>query len=322
MFPINQFKISKKSEGKNQAVFALAPLPKGYANTLGTVLRRILLSSIPGAAVTAVKFENVQHEYTTLAGLKDDLLTIVLSLKDLAVVSHSDEPVELELTVKGKKGEATTVTAANIGANPMVEILNPELVITTLADEKTEIKARIVVEKGIGYRMADDSKRNEVGTIPVDSIFSPVKLVSIQSLNTRVGQQTDLDELEIHIVTDGSVKPEAALHQSAEILQTMSAHMVDNTLSLLDAKLADRMNKADLPIAKERVEVKKKVAPILVADLNLSTRLTNALLNSDYEDLRQLDGLTEEEVRNIKGMGEKSYNELLEILQDNDLTLI
>lgn len=322
MFPINQFKIELVSQSDEDGVFNIGPLPTGYAHTLGTVLRRILLSSIPGAAVTAVNVEGVPHEYTSITGLKDDVLSVVLATKEISVKSHSDEPVELKLSKKGKKGEVTVVTAADFEKNPMVEIVNPDLEITTLADEKASLNMTIIVEKGIGYRLPDQNKRNEVGLIPIDATFSPVKLVSVAAKNTRVGQQTDLDMLEITIKTDKTVLPQIAVHQAAEILNTMSAHMVDQTSGLLSAKIADQAKKSDLPIAEVVVEKVTKVEPILVSDLNLSTRLTNALVNGGYEDLNTLEGLTEEEVRTIKGMGEKSFTELLDVLDEKGIKLI
>lgn len=322
MFPINQFKIELVSQSDSDGVFNIGPLPKGYAHTLGTVLRRILLSSIPGSAVTAVSVGGVQHEYTTIAGLKDDVLSVVLASKEIAVRSHADEAVELKLSKKGKKGEVTVVTAADFESNPMVEILNPELEITTLADEKAKLEMTIVVEKGIGYQLPDQAKRNEVGLIPIDATFSPVKLVSVASKNTRVGQQTDLDMLELTIKTDKTVLPQVAVHQSAEILNTMATHLEEKTTDLLTAKTAEQAKKSDLPIA-EIVEVKETtVEPVLVADLNLSTRLTNALVNGGYDDLNTLEGLTEEEVRTIKGMGEKSFTELLDVLEEKGIKLI
>lgn len=322
MFPINQFKIQTVSQKDTQGIFEIGPLPKGYAHTLGTVLRRILLSSIPGAGITAVRIEGVQHEYTTLAGLKDEVLAIVLAMKEIAVVSHSDDPVELKLKKKGKKGDVTVVTAADFEPNPMVEIINKDYQITTLADEKAELDITVVVEKGIGYTLPDQNKREEVGLIPVDAIFSPVRLVSVKTKNARVGQQTDLDSLELDVITDGTVLPEVAVHQSAEILNTMSEHLVASTHTLLNSKTAEMAKKSDLPIAEIVEEEEVGVTPILVSDLSLSTRLTNALVNGGYEDLNQLEGLTEEEIRNIKGMGEKSFTELLDILKDKEINLI
>ncbi|MCA9387397.1 DNA-directed RNA polymerase subunit alpha, partial [Candidatus Dojkabacteria bacterium] len=202
MFPINEFKITVVSESDTEGVFSVGPLPKGYANTVGTVFRRILLSSIPGAAITSVKLNGVQHEYTTIAGLKDDVLSVVLAMKGIALVSRSDDPVTLKLNKKGEKGKAVEVTAADLEKNPLVDVINPDYVITTLADEKAKLDVEVTVEKGIGYSLPQEEKREEVGMIPVDAIFSPIKLVAVDAKNARVGQQTDLDALEVRIVTN------------------------------------------------------------------------------------------------------------------------
>lgn len=322
MFPINQFEIKKVEEKGNTGKFHIGPLPKGYGHTLGNVYRRILLSSVQGAAVTAVKLNGVQHEYTTLDGVQDDMLTLVLQLKGIAVVSHSDEPVRLSLKAKGKKGSPVEVTAADIEKNPMVEIVNPEYVVTTLTDSGSEIDAELIIEKGFGYALPNEEARKEIGTIPVDADFNPVRLVTISVTDTRVGQQTDLDLLQLEVTTNGAITPSAALHTAADILHEVSAHLLDTAKSALSKKAAEEVESHELPLSTEEETETVEKAPISVADLNLSTRLTNALLNSGYEDLHQLEGLTEEEVANIKGMGEKSLEELKEVLTDNEINLI
>lgn len=323
MFPINKFVIKKVSETATEGVFAVGPLPTGYGNTVGSVFRRILLSTIPGAAVTAVRVHGVQHEYTTVAGLQDDVLAIVLALKGLAVVSHSEEPVVLKLQAKGKKAGPVEVTAADIESNSLVEIINPEHPITTLADEKSELDLEITVSKGIGYALADDDVRQEVGAIPVDAIFTPVRSVNINVSNARVGQQTDLDQLDLIVTTNGAISPSAALYEAAEVLVKVSEHLADTAKESLSAKAEKEVAEASLPIAdQEQVEAKSTKAELLVSDLSLSTRLLNALSNGGFEDLTALQGLTEEEVRNIKGMGDKSFQELLGVLHEHGIQLI
>jgi DNA-directed RNA polymerase subunit alpha len=322
MFPINQFSIKTVSESETEGVFHIGPLPKGYGATIGNTYRRLLLSSIPGAAVTSVKIQGVEHEYTALSGLQDDVLTLILALKGVAVVSHSDEPIKLQLQVKGQKGSPRQVTAADIEKNSMVEIINPEYVLTTLADDKAQLNAEITIEKGLGYGLPNEDLRKEIGTIPVDSIFTPVRLVSVEVSNTRVGQQTDLDLLELRVVTSGAVTPSAALYQAAEIMVKVSEHLLQTANELLSDKSMKQVQNAMLPVRAETEATGEFKQALRVEDLNLSTRLTNALLNSGYEDLRQLEGLTEEEVSSIKGMGEKSYVELLTILKDNEIRLI
>lgn len=323
MFPINQFVIKKISEKPTEGVFQVGPMAKGYGNTLGNTFRRILLSSISGAAVTSVKIDGVQHEYTTIAGLQDDVLSVVLALKGLALVSHSEGPVVLKLSAKGKKGSPVTVTAADIETNSMIEIVNPEYVITTLSDEKSELNAEITVERGIGYAHANENVRREVGSIPVDAIFTPVTAVSLDVSATRVGQQTDLDLLELKVHTNGTITPSAALYEAAQILVKVSEHLMQTASDNLSAKAESEIKEAILPVGQEVEETATKSEnPVNISDLNLSTRLVNALVNAGYENLRDMQGLTEEEVRNIKGMGDKSFQELLDVLAANDIKLI
>lgn len=323
MFPINQFGIKKVSETDTQGTFVVGPMSKGYGSTLGTVFRRILLSSIPGSAVTSVKVGGVDHEYTTIAGLQDDVLKVVLALKNLSLVSHSEAPVVLKLNAKGKKGEATEVTAAEFEKNSEVEIINPELVITTLADEKAELNIEITVERGIGYQLPNEDVRQEIGTIPMDASFNPVKAVSMNVASARVGQQTDLDQLELVVTTNGTVSPSAAVYEAAQILLEVSQHLVTTAGENLSKKAEAEVQEAILPLVDQSEQEDTTAgAKVLIKNLNLSTRLANALVNSGYEDLSVMNGLTEEELRNIKGMGEKSFQELLDILKENGIKLI
>lgn len=323
MFPINKFVITKVSETDNKGVFQIGPLPKGYGHTIGNTFRRVLLSGIPGAAVTAVKIAGAQHEYSTLAGLQDDILAIVLNLKGLAVISHSDEPVKLSVKAKGSKGEPKVVTAADLSKDAMVEIINPEYVITTLTDDKSTLDVEITIQRGFGYAMPDDQVRTEIGTIPVDAIFNPVKLVSVNISNARVGQQTDLDQVEVTVETNGAITPSAAVHQAADVLVKMAEHMLSSAQNMLSAKAQKQVENALSPISEEVDEVAVgTTASLEVGSLDLSTRLTNALLNNGYTDLKHLDGMTEEELANIKGMGEKSLTELLDVLRSHGVKVL
>lgn len=254
MFPINQFVIKKVKESANTGIFQVGPLPKGYGHTLGNVYRRIMLSSIQGAAVTSVKINGIQHEYSTMAGLQDDVLGIVLALKDVAVVSHSDEPVTLSLRVKGKKGSPVEVKAADMEKNPLIEVINPEHVITTLTDEKAELDAEVTIQKGFGYAMPNEDVRKEIGTIPVDANFNPVKLVSVKVTDTRVGQQTDLDLLEMQVVTNGVISPTVALQTAATILTKVSEHLLESANDIQSAKESGSQT-VDLPIAEAQSKI-------------------------------------------------------------------
>jgi DNA-directed RNA polymerase subunit alpha len=322
MFPINKFSIKVVSENDTEGVFEIGPLPKGFGNTIGTTYRRLLLSSIRGAAITSVKIDGVQHEYTTLAGLQNDILEVILALKDIAVISHSDDPVALRINAKGSSKGVVEVKASDIEKNPLVEIITPDLVITRLADAKAELKAEVTVERGLGYALPNDSLRNEVGRIPVDAIFTPVRRVSVDVTDTRVGQQTDLDLLKLHIVTNGTIAPSAALYQAADILVKISEHLLNSTASLLSGKAKEQAVDTMVPMSSDEDEGSKEGTPLSIEDVDMSTRLRNALVNAGYADLRELEGLTEEELKNTKGMGDKSFDELLELLKKHEVKLI
>ena len=201
---------------ENEGVISVEPLFPGYGMTLGNSLRRILLSSLPGAAVIGVKIKGASHEFMALAGVKEDVLEIILNLKQLRLQVHSEEEIKLELKVKGKK----TVTAADISKNAQVEIKNPELVIAHLTDATSSLEAEITIKEGRGYKMAEGSRKDnrEIGYIEIDSIFSPVILVSINVENTRVGKMTNWDKLSLSIKTDGTIDAREAFREAVKIL--------------------------------------------------------------------------------------------------------
>jgi DNA-directed RNA polymerase subunit alpha len=324
MVHLNQFNIKKVNQSAGTATFEIGPLPKGYGHTLGNFLRRVLLSSIAGSAITAVKIDGVNHEYSTMNGLPDDILAILLSLKNVVVVSKTLDPVTVELTASAKEGEVVEVKAGDIQKNSDIEIINPEYVITKLSGKNAKLKAQITISRGTGYAFANEDLRKEISVLPVDAIFSPVKLVNYDISSARVGQETELDQLNITIQTNKAVTPVEALHVATDILNQMTTHLVELSEKMLSGnEVTVELNK----IEKENVpsvlggDSEKKPA-LKVADMNLSTRLTNALLKSGYDDLRKLEGLTEEELSNIRGMGNKSFIELLDIVKKHSIKLI
>lgn len=206
------------AEGENETVLTIEPLYYGYGTTIGNTLRRVLLSSLEGAAVTAVKIDGVQHEFSTVEGVKEDALEIIMNLKKLRLKVHSDEPVKLELEVSKKTG---SVTAAEIQANADVEIANPDLHLAELTDKSTTLKMTIVVEKGRGYRPTEemDTTKDEIGLIAVDAVFSPVIRVGMKVENTRVGDITNYDKLVMNIETDGTLTAEEAVSAATSVAQ-------------------------------------------------------------------------------------------------------
>lgn len=321
MISLSEFTINKSEEKDNSAVFEIGPLPTGYGFTLGNILKRVLISSIPGAAITAVKINGVQHEYSTLDGISDDILNILLSLKNVVFLTKTEEPVTLTLKTQGAKKGVVEVKAGDIDKNSDIEVINTDYVITRITDEKTKLDMEIKVERGVGYRLPDEHVRQEIGMLPVDAIFSPVKLVKLEVVPTRVGQQTDLDQVNMYIQTNGSLTPSDALNIASNILHEMSENFVKETKDMISGKVITTLPTESTEVVRENVD-DEAATPILVAEMNLSTRLTNALLRAGFDDLRKLEGFTEEEAANIRGMGEKSLEELFKILKKNGINLI
>jgi DNA-directed RNA polymerase subunit alpha len=322
MISLSEFTVTKIKEEGNQAEFEITPLPTGFGNTLGNTLRRTLLASIPGSAITAVKIKGVQHEYSTLPGVSDDVLKVILSLKNVIILGKSEEPVELKLTKKGKKGSVVEVTAGDFEKNSDVEIINADYVITKLTDA-VDFELSVTVERNIGYQLPKESVREEVGLLPVDAIFSPVVNVSYEVIPTRVGQQTELDKLTLVVKTNGAITPSDAMNIASNILLELTQNLVNSTKDMISGRALTSLPTTDVDQYEEEVVVKSDNGKSLpISDLNLSTRLTNALLRSGFDDLRKLEGFTEEEVQNIRGMGEKSLVELIDVLKSNGINLI
>lgn len=321
MISLQQFTIKKESEGNNSATFSVGPLPHGYGHTLGTFLRRVLLSSVPGSSITGVKIDGVEHEYSSLEGVSDDVLALLLSLKNVVLVSKSLTPVTVELTATGKAGEVVEVTAGDIEETNEVRVANKDYVITRLTG-KTKLNVVLTVERGTGYVLPNEDVRKEVSTLPLDANFSPVKLVNYTVSQTRVGKETELDQLDIQIETNGAVTPEEALHVAADSLNQMTSHLIEISTSMLKGDEVTVAVQNEIKKAASESKTASDETPVRVADLNLSTRLTNALMKSNYDDLRKLAGLTEEEVASIRGMGSKSYQELLDVLKKYNVKLV
>jgi DNA-directed RNA polymerase subunit alpha len=253
-------------EGKNanEGVIVVEPLYPGYGMTLGNSLRRVLLSSLPGAAVVGVKVKGASHEFMTLPGVQEDVLEIMLNIKQLHLRIHGDEEIHLELKAKGKK----IVTAGDINKDSQVEIKNPELVLATLTEDKASLDLEIIARPGRGYRMSEGSKRenSELGYIEIDSIFSPVLAVSLDVENTRVGKITNWDKLLIDLKTDGTLSPMEAFRLASEILvnqfTALSSHNDEEPVPVLEVEEEEtNLNteeEAEVAVKKEKKPAKKK----------------------------------------------------------------
>jgi DNA-directed RNA polymerase subunit alpha len=289
------------------ATFVIEPLHTGYGMTLGNSLRRVLLASIAGAAVTAFKIEGVTHEFTTVNGVKEDVVDIMLNLKLVRFRIFSEEPQIIRLVKKG----AGPVTAADIKVTADVEVVNPDAVICTIDDPKSELVIDIVVETGRGYRTVEESAavRPTSDMIAVDALFSPVERVRYKVENTRVGQTTDLDKLILTIDTDGSITPRDAFEEAAAILINQYTALAGQTRVEAAPALTKERESDD--------DSTKLMTPI--EDLNLSARTTNALLNNEIRTIKDLVTLSDEELRELKGFGSKALDEVKEKLAEMEL---
>jgi DNA-directed RNA polymerase subunit alpha len=294
-------------EEDNRQRFAIGPLEPGFGHTIGVALRRTLLSSIPGAAVTQVRFDDALHEFTTLPGVKEDVTDIILNLKDIVLRVLSDESVTVRLDVRGP----ATVTAGDLSLPADVEVLNPELAIATL-NAKGRLAADLTVERGRGYVSADRNKKSTtIGVIPVDSIFSPIRLVAFTVEPTRVEQSTNYDRLVLDIATDGSITPREALASAGDTLRSLVGLVADMSDSPQGLELGDVGASAssspdlDLPIE----------------DLDLSERPRNCLKRAQVNTVGELIGKTEDDLLAITNFGQKSLDEVLQKLDERGLSL-
>jgi DNA-directed RNA polymerase subunit alpha len=286
--------------------FIIEPLERGFGVTLGNALRRVLLSSIPGAAVTSVKIENVLHEFSTVPGVVEDVTQLILNLKELSFKLHSDKPKLLRLDVKGKR----EVTAGDLAPDAEVEILNPDLHIATLDGKNAHLVMELVVERGKGYVPAERHRKSEhvIGVIPVDSVFSPIQKVNYAVEDTRVGHATDYDRLVLEVWTDGSIRPEEALQEAGRLL-------ID--FFRLLAGTAAGPEVAVGPQAEET----NKLASMPIEELDLSVRPYNCLKRAGINTVGDLLQRTEDEVVNVKNFGRKSLDEVKEKLAAMGLEL-
>ena len=295
---------------KASATFTIEPLHTGYGMTLGNSLRRILLSSIAGSAITAFQIEGASHEFTTLPHVKEDVVDIMLNLKGIYFKVYSDEPQTLRITKSGKG----VVTAGDIVTNSEVEVANPKHIIATLDDAKAKFVMDIVVETGRGYRAIDENaNRKYADMIAIDAVFSPVLRVRYKVENTRVEQMTDLDRLLITIDTDGSITPRDAFEEAAAILVNQYTALAGQTRVEISAPVtADKDEEGE-----DNEESPELMTSI--EDLNLSARTTNALINNDIQTLKELFSLGDSELRELKGFGNKALEEVKEKMTELEL---
>ncbi len=293
------------------ASFVAEPFETGYGHTIGNSLRRVLLSSIEGAAISSVKIDGVQHEFQTVDGVVEDVTDIVLNLKRILIVSHSKETVNLILSVD-KEGQ---VTAGDIQEDANIKILNPEQVICTL-DKKMSFRAEIEVKMGRGYCTGEENKKEDqpIGVIPIDSLFSPVRLVKYTVENTRVGQMTDYDKLILEITTDGRVTPDDALKQTAAILR----HHLDVFEEVSEEEIEFESESSEVSEEQNRL---RKLLNMSVNEIELSVRAANCLNNANITTVGELSMKNEQEMLKYRNFGKKSLNEIKAKLEQLGLSL-
>lgn len=299
--------VSVNDEG-TYGTFVVEPLERGYGTTLGNSLRRILLSSLPGAAVSSIQIDGVLHEFSTIPGVYEDVTEIILNLKGLALKIHSDEEKVLEIDAEGE-GE---IVAGDIRADSDVEILNPDLHIATLSSD-ARLHMRIYANRGRGYVPAERNKKEDqpIGVIPIDSIFTPVTRVNYGVENTRVGQITNYDKLTLEVWTDGSIRPEEAVSLGAKI---MTEHL------MLFVSLTDEAKDAEIMVEKEE-DKKEKVLEMTIEELDLSVRSYNCLKRAGINTVQELIAKTEEDMMKVRNLGRKSLEEVQEKLAELNLSL-
>ena len=308
MIEIEKPKIECVEMEDSYGKFVVEPLERGYGTTLGNSLRRVLLSSLPGAAVSSVKIDGVLHEFSTIPGVAEDVPDIILNLKDLIVKVHSDEPVQLRVDAVGP----TEVRASDIIGSPDVEILNPDLLLATL-DEDGRLSMEITVERGRGYVPAERHKNPDhpIGIIYVDSLFTPVRKANYTIENTRVGQVTDYDRLVLEVWTDGSIKPDEGVSLAARI---MSEHL------RLFIELTEDVENLEIMVETEEEE-KDRIMEMAIEELELSVRSYNCLKRAGINTVEELTRRTEADMMKVRNLGKKSLAEVKERLASLGLSL-
>lgn len=286
-----QFTIQTQSQKlPHFAEFVIEPLPQGFGHTLGNSLRRVLYTSIPGSAITSVRIAGINHQFTTIPGIKEDITQLILALKEVAIEYRGDQPVAIGLSAKG----TGPVTASQFRLPPNVKIANPQLVIANLGDKNAKLEIVAIVESGLGYSPAEERKVTTLGTIAVDALFTPVVRVNYQVENTRVGRITNFDRLIFGITTNGTVTPSTALEQAAQILVNFFSAVVHPIVS------PSISSPSPPPVSPS------SMTTISVEELNLPTRISNALEKAGIETVADLLDTPKSQLAKIKNLGSKS----------------
>lgn len=303
--------VAEISEDKKYGKFVVEPLERGYGITLGNSLRRIMLSSLPGAAVSQVKIEGVLHEFSSIPGVKEDVTEIIMNIKSLAIKNSSDtnEPKTAYIEYEGEG----IVRASDIQVDQDIEILNPDLVIATLSGKDTKLYMELTITRGRGYVSSDRNKTEDlpIGVIAIDSIYTPVERVNVTVENTRVGQITDYDKLTLDVFTNGTLVPDEAVSLAAKVLSEHLSLFID---------LSENAKTAEVMVEKEDDE-KEKVLEMSIDELELSVRSYNCLKRAGINTVEELTNKTSEDMMKVRNLGRKSLEEVLAKLKELGLQL-
>jgi DNA-directed RNA polymerase subunit alpha len=307
-----KIEIAEISEDKKFGRFVVEPLERGYGTTLGNSLRRIMLSSLPGSAVSQIKIDGVVHEFSVIPGVKEDVTEIIMNIKSLAIKNTSDtnEPKIAYIEAEGE----VVVTAGDIQADPDIEILNPDQVIATLCGgPDSRLYMELTITNGRGYVSADKNKNDDlpIGIIPIDSIYTPVERVNLSVENTRVGQITDFDKLTLDVYTNGTLVPDEAVSLAAKVLSEHLNSFID---------LSEHAKTAEIMVEKEDNE-KEKVLEMNIDELELSVRSYNCLKRAGINTVEELTNKTAEDMMKVRNLGRKSLEEVLAKLKELGLSL-
>lgn len=306
-------KIKEDKIDESRSVFSIEPFYPGYGATVGNALRRVLLSSLSGAAISSIKLEGVAHEFSAIPHVKEDMIEIIMNLRNIVFKSQTNEPVVIEISEKGPK----TVTAKDFKLKSGIEIINPDQHIATL-DKSAIFNLEVTIEKGRGYIPTEDKdlEKNDIGRIAVDSVFSPVKHVNLKVEHTRVGQMTNYEKVELEVATNGSITPREALTEGGKILVEHFSYIAEGKPIITDLNEEEKVIQDK---AEEEVEIvdENEVDPkTKIEDLDLSARTINSLTNAGIKTIAGLKRMSDLKLSEVKGLGKKGFDEIKSLLEE------
>jgi len=317
MEAFKDIKVTIKAEEGNTGLYEISPLPRGYGHTLGNALRRILYSSLRGSGITSIKVKGAKHEYSTIDGVKEDLTTIILNLKQVKFRVDSEDAKTCKISAKGKG----VIKASDIEVEAGAVVATPDLVIANLTDESAVLEIELTVESGIGYRDARNIDRSELGVIPMDCDFTPIEKVSMSVEQARKGQETDLDAVLIQVETDGSITPKDALLESAKILQEFAGKVMI-AMGISKKEVEERVEEINqVEVVEEAAEEYDEANDLRIEELPISKRSKTGLLSGGYKTLGDLKSVTVDDLLSLSGFGNKSLNEVVELLNQYGINI-